>query len=171
LEWGSQEYFSNNPDPLDTRHPLKVLPNCALGPMLKHLHRSTDFFDKVYLSYLMPHERTEVNVMAARVLVSSMSILDPSCFTVSINEKLVIILFFQTDVIKELYSYALTSESRELRAYSTLLLNASMTPENAHTYRLEIFQLIANSLNKLRILHVSILNFESISINSGRDGE
>lgn len=47
LEWASQEYFSHNPDPLDSRHPLKVLPDCALGHILRYLHRSTDFFDKV----------------------------------------------------------------------------------------------------------------------------
>ncbi|KAI6234651.1 hypothetical protein M3Y99_00784200 [Aphelenchoides fujianensis] len=121
LEWANEEYFAHNPDPLDTRHPMRVLPDCALGYMLRHLHRGTDFFDKAMVSYLMPHERSEVNVMAARVLVSALPIMDPSCFT--------------TDVIKELYNYALNSESRELRAYSTILLNAAMTPENAHTYR------------------------------------
>ena len=47
LERANIEFYANNPDPLDTRHPVKVLPGCALGFMLRHLHRNTHFFDKV----------------------------------------------------------------------------------------------------------------------------
>lgn len=53
LEWATTEYFSNNIDPLDSRHPLKVLPDCALGHILRFLHRSTDFFDKVGNIYFL----------------------------------------------------------------------------------------------------------------------
>jgi hypothetical protein len=106
------------------------------------------------VTYLMPHERREVNIMAARVLVSSVPVMDAGCFTVIYCCFIHKLYTVQTDVIKELYNYALTSDSTELRAYSTLLLNAGMTPETAHTYRLEIFQMIADSLNRLRQLYV-----------------
>lgn len=57
LERANIEFYANNPDPLDTRHPVKVLPGCSLGFMLRHLHRSTHFFDKVCV-FLIHIKRT-----------------------------------------------------------------------------------------------------------------
>jgi hypothetical protein len=37
------------------------------------------------VSYLMPHESREINVMAARVLVSSLPVMDANCFPVSFD--------------------------------------------------------------------------------------
>lgn len=37
------------------------------------------------ITYLMPHERNEINVMSARVLVSSLPVMDYTSFTVKIK--------------------------------------------------------------------------------------
>lgn len=79
---------------------------------------------------------------------------------------------FQSDVIKELYNYALTSDSKELRAYSTILVHSAMTPETAHTYRTEIFRLIGDSLSRLNVLYVSQIHFFSkLLFDLGPNGE
>ncbi|KAI6181263.1 LisH protein [Aphelenchoides besseyi] len=152
LEWANDEYFNNNPDPLDTRNPIKVLPTCSLGHMLRHMDRNTVMIEKSMTTYLMPHQRREVNVMSARILVSSLSILDHASFT--------------GDAIKELYDYALTSESRELRAYSTILLAAGITPENAHTYKIKLCELLTTSLVRLQELYDEMVDRSRIDKNS-----
>lgn len=59
------------------------------------------------------------------------------------------------DSLKALFTYAQESDSRELRAYSMMLLSAGITPEAVTTYKKEIIELIKQSLDTLPRLFVS----------------
>lgn len=66
----------NNPDPMDDRHPLKSLPHCNLGHLLKIILKVDGFVNKVVVSYLLAKDNTERNVLACRVLIGVLPGLD-----------------------------------------------------------------------------------------------
>ncbi len=57
--------------------------------------------------------------------------------------------------MEQLFTWAETSPSRELRAYSMSLLGGAMDTEQAHQYRTNNARLIPIALRRLRELHVS----------------
>uniref|UniRef100_A0A1I7SES5 LisH domain-containing protein n=2 Tax=Bursaphelenchus xylophilus TaxID=6326 RepID=A0A1I7SES5_BURXY len=157
LEWAMDDYYSNNPDPLDQRQPHKIMPNCIYGYILRYMLKFSDFLDKCLVSYIMPHHNNlELNILAARVMVMSLPVIDSSIFP------------GDADVQKELFKYALESESREMRAYATVLLNPSITPETAHIFRSEIVKLIIQSLTNLKRLYGQMV--ESGSETASNEG-
>ncbi|CAD5221111.1 unnamed protein product [Bursaphelenchus okinawaensis] len=157
LEWAMDDFYANNPDPLDQRHPHKIIPTCLYGHLLRFMLKFSDFLDKCLVSYIMPHHNNlELNILAARVLVMALPVIDSSVFSVD------------ADVHQQLFRYALDSESRELRAYATAILNPAITPETAHVFRTEIVDLITKSLNSLKVLYAQMVeNSTENSLNEG----
>lgn len=52
LESAMNDFLSNNPDPMDERHPIKALPQCNYGQLLKIILRTDNFVSKVdFLSF------------------------------------------------------------------------------------------------------------------------
>lgn len=47
LEAATSDFLLNNPDPMDDRHPIKSLPRCNLGNLLKIILKVDRFVNKV----------------------------------------------------------------------------------------------------------------------------
>lgn len=69
---------------------------------------------------------------------------------------LIFVLKEADDLVPQLFRWAESSESRELRTYSMALLGAAMDAEQAHQYKTNNATLIAVALQRLKILYVNL---------------
>ncbi|KAI1711494.1 DDB1- and CUL4-associated factor 1 [Ditylenchus destructor] len=144
LEKSYNDYLMHNPDPMDKTHPMYLLPNCNFGHLLNIIFRNEEFINKLIISYVLTRDNLNRNIVAARLLL----------VLFSSNASEILSDEDSNSLLEELFRWAETSESRELRAYSFGLLGvAEGLPERRqHNQRL-----LPIALERLRTLFQEML--------------
>uniref|UniRef100_A0A915E2L8 Uncharacterized protein n=1 Tax=Ditylenchus dipsaci TaxID=166011 RepID=A0A915E2L8_9BILA len=129
FEAANNEYLMNNPDPMDDNHPIKVMPHCNFGHLLTIIFHNENFLSKLKFAGCPTSARYHT--------WNSLDILSDEDSTIT----------------KQLFKWAESAESRELRAYSFGLLAVAMDTEKVIDHKINNQTLIPIALHRLRTLY------------------
>ncbi|ULT93812.1 hypothetical protein L3Y34_003367 [Caenorhabditis briggsae] len=145
LEEATAVFISNDPDPLDDRHPHRTHPDSALGNLLKTIFKNDDFMTSLVVSYILVRDNVELSIQGCRVLLACVPGLDSK-----------VVFSEPDDFIPRLYHWAGPEGTNDtLQGYAMGLLAAALeNTENASKFRNENAELVPFALDRMRELQV-----------------